>query len=167
MANQRRLIDQAMPTAYHVGNLWHDLLAQPLPSLIDVFGMAFPVFGISGHVDQGVPIQPRVHRLEWTLFRKVTQPLSVGAGAADGCSCRVGNVVLARGHCKAHGKALDIPLPGRRQCLVKVIDIEDQIPLGRAKEAKVEQMAIPTGLDPYAARRGRRQVSRHQPGRPA
>jgi hypothetical protein len=74
------------------------------------------------------------------------------------------NVFIARGHGKAHGKTLDIPLPGRRECLVKVIDIEDQIPLWRPKEAKVEQMAISTGLDPYAADRSRRQVSRHQPG---
>jgi hypothetical protein len=72
--------------------------------------------------------------------------------------------VIAGRDCKADGETLDIPLPGRWQCLVKVIDIEDQITLWRAKEAKVEQMAIPTGLNPYAADRCRREVSRHQPG---
>ena len=164
MVDQRWLIDEAMASAHHIGNSGHNLLAQPLPSLIDVFGMAFPASGISSHVDQGLPIQPRVQRLQWALFRKFTQALSVGTRATDGCMCRVGMIIIACGHRKAHGEAFEIPLPWRRQCLVKIIDVEDQIALWRSKEAKVEQMAVATGLNRYAAGRGLRQIMRHQPG---
>ena len=53
---------------------------------------------------------------------------------------------LAAGDDHAGGQALEVPLPGRRQGLVEIVDIEDDAALGRGEAAEVRQMGVATGL---------------------
>jgi hypothetical protein len=51
-----------------------------------------------------------------------------------------------------------------RQRLVKVVDVENDVPLGRCEAAKVEQMAIAASLHARAGDGGLGQVGRHDAG---
>ena len=71
----------------------------------------------------------------------------------------VGEAVVARGDQHAGRQPLDVPLPGARQRLVEVVDVEHQPPLGRGEHAEVRQVRVAAALnhaDRSAAwRRGR------------
>jgi len=45
------------------------------------------------------------------------------------------------------GQALDIPLPGAAEGFVKIVDIEDDLCIGRGKEPEVSDMGITAKLD--------------------
>ena len=58
---------------------------------------------------------------------------------------------IAIRHCRnpagddeASGKSFDIPLEGRRQCLVEIIDVEDRGTFGRRVRTEIRQMAVTT-----------------------
>ena len=50
------------------------------------------------------------------------------------------------GYQHAHREPLDVPLPRARKCLVEVVDVEDESPLGRCVQPKVREMCIPAAL---------------------
>src|SRR6516162_1195749 len=54
------------------------------------------------------------------------------------------------------------PLPRRRERLVEIVDVEDEVPLRRGKTAEVQQVCIPTSLHPQPCYRRARQIGRHQ-----
>ena len=58
----------------------------------------------------------------------------------------VRDTVVAAGDHEAGRQALDVPFPGRRQSLVEIVEVEDQVALGRGKQAEVGQVAIAAGL---------------------
>ena len=59
------------------------------------------------------------------------------------------------------GQAFDIPFPRTRQRLVEVVDVEDQLPLGRAEHAEVRQVSVAAELHPHAGSGGVGQVIGH------
>src|SRR5215467_7189686 len=75
--------------------------------------------------------------------------------------CRSREAICAPGDNYARGKPLDIPLPGTRERLVKVIHIEDLIAFWGGVDAKVAEMRIATNLRADAGDRSRSQVLCH------
>jgi hypothetical protein len=73
---------------------------------------------------------------------------------------------MMRGDDHACGQTLEVPLPGRGQRLIEVIDVEDHLSLGRGEAAEVQQMRVAAGLDPQPGVRGGGQVGRHDRRRP-
>src|SRR5271157_3594774 len=69
------------------------------------------------------------------------------------------------GDIKADRKALDIPLEGRGQCLVKIIDVEYNVAFGGGEEPKVQEMAVTTCLGMNAGIWKKRKVMGHDIGR--
>ena len=61
----------------------------------------------------------------------------------------------------ARSEALHVPFPGAGKCLVEVVDVEQDLSLGRAEEAEVRQVGIAAQLDVDARARRRRQVGGH------
>jgi len=53
----------------------------------------------------------------------------------------------------AGGEPLDVPLPGCGECLVEIVDVEDDTPLGRGEAAEIGQMRVTAGLDSDAGNR--------------
>jgi hypothetical protein len=43
-------------------------------------------------------------------------------------------------------QALDVPLPGRRKRLVEIVDVENELALGRSKAAEIGDVAIAASL---------------------
>ncbi len=66
----------------------------------------------------------------------------------------------------ARRETLDIPLERTMERLVEVVDVEDEVPLGRCEEAEVGEVGVAAELDDDPARRRRRQVRGHREGSP-
>ena len=58
-------------------------------------------------------------------------------------------------------ETFQIPLPGPGQCLVEIVDIEDDAALGRPEQAEVQEVCIAAGLHVNAGRRRSCKISRH------
>ena len=58
----------------------------------------------------------------------------------------VGEAVVPAGDLQARREALDVPLPGPRQGLVEVVDVEDEATLRGGEHAEVRQVGVPAGL---------------------
>ena len=111
-------------------------------------------------MDPGIPDLQRRHP---GVFR---QPLAIAARGPDG---RVAPVIVAqsvrpRREHERRGEPLDVPLPRRRQCLVEIVDVEDDVALRRREAAEVQQMAIAAGLHAYPCLGRGRKISRHHAG---
>ena len=74
---------------------------------------------------------------------------------------------IARGDLEARREPLDVPLPGPGQRLVEVVDVEDQLAVGRGVAAEVGEVRVAAELGPEAGRRRGREVGGHHRGRPA
>ena len=116
-----------------------------------------------GVVEAGIPDIEHVHG------REVAHFLAIAASTGDRriAAVRVGEPVRTGGEHKRGDKALDVPLPGCRQCLVEVVDVENQPALRRGKTAEIHQMAVTAqlNLDPARWRPG--QIGCHDAGRAA
>ena len=75
--------------------------------------------------------------------------------------------VVPAGDHETGRQAFDVPFPRAGQRLVEIVHVENQIPLGRGKHAKVQQVAIAAQLHPQAGRRRAGQVGRHDRRRSA
>ena len=71
---------------------------------------------------------------------------------------------FAGGDREAGGEPLDVPLPGPRQRLVEVVEVEDEAAVGRREGAEVGEVGVAAGLHPQPRDRGPRQVGRHHRG---
>ena len=58
-------------------------------------------------------------------------------------------------------ETLEIPLPRSGQCLVEVVHVEDQPPIGRAEPSEVDEMGVPAQLHGNLRRRGPGEVGSH------
>ena len=75
--------------------------------------------------------------------------------------------IVPRSDQKAHDQALQVPLPRCGKRLVEIVEIEDQVALGRCKSAEVEQVAVAARLHVDAGGRHRGEIVRHQRRRAA
>src|SRR5271156_46966 len=85
---------------------------------------------------------------EYGLFGEIRHPLPVGS---RGCSHSIGGDPLGktpipRRQHQTGAQSLHVPLPGTRESLVEVIDIENQSAFWRGIAAKVHEMAVATCL---------------------
>ena len=70
--------------------------------------------------------------------------------------------IVSRRDLETHDQTLQIPLPRRGQRLVEIVEVEDQVSLGRCKGAEVEQVTVATRLHVDAGGRHCGEVMRHQ-----
>ena len=140
MKDQRRIVLDPRYVPAMLGKLGeqelrHVLVLQPvetLPYQLSSFGR---VHFLEKAVDADgvVPHVERPHgcivgcALAIAAHRGARRPRRVGLGQAD----------LAAGDHHAGGQPLEVPLPGRRQGLVEIVDVEDDAPLGRGETAEV------------------------------
>jgi hypothetical protein len=91
--------------------------------------------------------------------------LSVSANACDDRSSGhfVRVMVVTSGHGKARAQTFKIPLPRRRQGLVEIVHLEDEVAFRGREHAEIQEMTIPARLHPEARNGCGRQVIRHQP----
>ena len=81
-----------------------------------------------------------------------------------------GAVFVSRGASGQHQRsrhAFQVPLEGAANCLVKVVDVEDQPPIGRSEGAEVAHMRVAAELAYDAGRRKLRQIRGHHRRRAA
>jgi len=71
------------------------------------------------------------------------------------------NAVLLARDLDARRQAQHVPLPRSGQRLVEVVDVENQVALGRPVTAEVHEMRIATQLHAHAGDRHRREVGGH------
>lgn len=79
----------------------------------------------------------------------------------------VGEPQVLGGDHYAGRQPLDVPFEGRRQCLVQVVEVEDDVALGRGEAAEVHQVGIAACLHAQPAGRRVGQVGGHQRRRTA
>jgi hypothetical protein len=114
-------------------------------------------------------VEPRVPDVEHIHGGKVAHFSAIAASAGDRriAAVRLGEPVGAGSEHKGGDEAFDVPLPGRRQGLVEVVDVEEQPALRCGKAAEIHQVSVTAHLDIDAGRRRFREIGRHDPGRPA
>src|SRR5215203_1018384 len=102
----------------------------------------------------------RVPDLELPHLREPGHPLPVGGSDRPRGVAAIRGVeaVVAAGHHEARGEALDIPLPGSRQGLVEVVEVEEQGALRGGVRPEVQQVGVAAQLGLDAALRGAREV---------
>ena len=114
-------------------------------------------------VDVVVPDVDRPHP------RGAANGLPVGLTAAATISRRTDGLkpMVAPADLEARGQPLHVPFPRPGKRLVEVVDVEDQLPLGRREDAEVRQMGVPAELHGDARSRRRVQIGRHDQRRAA
>ena len=85
----------------------------------------------------------------------------------DVASVRTAEAELAPADLEAGGKPLHVPLPGPGKRLVEVVDVEQQLPLGRREDPEVREVGVAAELNGDARARGRREIGRHDQRRAA
>ena len=55
---------------------------------------------------------------------------------------RFGETVLSAGHPHARGKPAQVPFPPTRVCFIEIVEVDDQVQLGRGVEAEVAEMSV-------------------------
>ena len=169
MENERRLVDDLAAPVHHLTDFREQVLGHRSARLGGDLLAALAHLGVGRRgdqhlvVDAGIPGVEDAHRRELTQVRTIR----VGQDAHHRLTTALRDAVLAADHDEAGGQPLDVPLPRRGQGLVEVVQVEDQVALGRGKEAEVRQVAVPARLDKNAAGRGSRQIARHHRGRSA
>ena len=74
---------------------------------------------------------------------------------------------MAGGDDDAGRQALDVPLPGSGQSFIEIVDVEEDVALRRGEAAEIHKVSVAAGLHAKSGRRGRREIGRHERGRPA
>ncbi len=120
-------------------------------------------------LENAVEIDAVVPDVEGAHRSVVDHPFTVGAHRVRRRLRRlaVGQTEMLGGDDDAGGQPLDVPLPRRRQGLVEIVDVEEDVALRRGEPAEIHQVSVAAGLDAKPGRRGRRQVGRHHRGRAA
>jgi hypothetical protein len=121
---------------------------------------------IRRQAENHIQVEARVPHHQGRHARVFVHVLAVRAHAAlRRCmGASAGHTHLAAGRDYADGQVFHVPLPGRRQRLIEVIEVEHQGPLGRGEDPEIEQMAITARLHALAAHRRTRQVEGHDGG---
>src|SRR5215831_3738037 len=69
--------------------------------------------------------------------------------------------IRAAGDHKARDKTLDVPFPRRDCCFVEIIDVENELALGRGEATEVQQVTIAAGLHIHAGHWGPGKIAGH------
>ncbi len=115
------------------------------------------------HIDPRVPDTEESHRGVVCHLRAI----AVDAETRRGVGVAVGEALVAGGNGEAGRQALDVPLERGRERLVEVIDVEDQVAVGRGKHAEVQQVRVTAGLHPDVGRGGMGEIPCHRRRRAA
>lgn len=108
-------------------------------------------------VEPGIPDIEHVHGGKFAHFSAI----AAGAGDRRIAAVRIGKPVGTGGEHERGDEPLDIPLPGRGQCLVEVVDVEEKSALRRGEATEIHQMAVAAHLDTDAAHWRFSQIGRH------
>ncbi|MNZ28203.1 hypothetical protein D3C78_454290 [compost metagenome] len=163
------LVEQPLLAGHLGDDLGKDVLVDPLVGLVGQLLAHLSGLLVGCLLDEGVDVQARVPDLQRTHLRVVAQVFPVGAHAFHRgiAGLSSGQAIVTPGDHEAGGQALDVPLPGRGEGLVEVVDVEHQVALGGGEETEVEQVAVAAGLHADAGAGHGRQVVGHQAGRAA
>ena len=117
----------------------------------------------------GGDVEPRVPDLEVRHRREPPHPLAVFACDAehDLVALRLREVAVAAADLEARGESLHVPFERAGQRLVEVVEVEDEVPLGRRVAADVGEMRVAAELRLEPDARRRREIVRHDRGRAA
>src|ERR1700733_14010491 len=155
-----------------VAHLQEGLQAGPAARLPDI-PVAAPHGGLGlDRVEQAgdlVDINPGVPDLQ-EAHRGIARHLgAVAADSCTGCTARVAviELLVARSNDETGRQPLNIPLERSRERLIEVIDVEDQLPVGRREHAEIQQVRVTASLHPDICCRRVRQIPRHRRGRAA
>ena len=155
--DQRRVVLDDGPLAHHLRELGEVVLDDGASaSLGQALLKALAGLLVSEFLHQYLDVEVRVPHVEHPHLAELPHALPVGAHAGEHRVPRVvlAEAVAAAGQHEAGGQPLDVPLPGRRQGLVEIVDVEDHPPLRRGEDTEVGQVTVATGL--HAKPRGRR-----------
>jgi hypothetical protein len=116
MEEDRWLVEQAAPSPDLFADPGEEVFADALARPRGKFLLSLSRLGVRRHRDQPLLIQSVVPDLQRAHLRIVAQVFPVSAYAIDGggAGLRISVAIVAAGHCKADGQALDVPFPGRR-----------------------------------------------------
>jgi hypothetical protein len=136
------------------------------------FGDAFAqhcLLRLREHRQKVAVIEPGIPDVEYVHGGKVAHFSAIAAGAGDRriAAVRIGETVGTSGEHKGGDEPLDVPFPWRRQCLVEIVDVENQPALRGGKTAEIHQMAVAAHLYVDAADRRAGQIGRHDTRGPA
>src|SRR6266478_203236 len=93
-------------------------------------------------IDSGIPDVQDTH------VAVAAHPFSVGARALAGRfgPIRFSKSIASRDHEKAGRESLQVPFPRTGQRFIKIIQVEQQMPLGTGEDAEIEQMSVTAKL---------------------
>ena len=167
--DKRGLRDDGAPAVLHYGQLGGRL------GCIPAGGASGRPLGVGPEhrvVDAGedlVGAHLRVPRGQCVHAGEPAHEVTVGARTRerDGSRLLPAEAVAAGSDDEAGDEPLHVPLERARQCLVEVVDVEDQRALRRAVQAEVEQVRIAAQLHFEAGARARLRGRRHHRRRAA
>src|SRR5713101_6527478 len=149
MSQDGRVFHELKPAIDDGGDLVQSLKGVVLPGFLQlpsqVFPAALPKDGQSAFgIDPGIPHVEEVH------FAVFPHPAAIGAPATSGrlFTIRLLESIATSGYVKAGRQALHVPFPRSGQCLVKVVDVEEQLPLRTGVDAEVAQVSVAAELRP-------------------
>ena len=125
--------------------------------------------GVGRRLDQRLRVQALIPDVQRPQPRALAQVLPIRAHARQDRALTggVGQAIVPRRDLEAHDQALQVPFPRCRERLVEVVEVEDQIPLGRGERTEVQQVAVAARLHLDAGGRQGGEVVRHQSRRAA
>ena len=161
--DQRRIADDPGLTVHHLGELLEDLHAVLGLGLVERLLGALEhrlrrQLAHRGH--QVLDVQVRVPDVEVGLAGKLAQRLAVGADGASHDRLAFGLRIAVLTACdrEAGRQPLHVPLPGARQRLVEIVDVEHQPPLRRCEHAEVRKVRVAAELHLQPRRRRVREI---------
>ena len=169
MEDRRELVLDHVDVSPLLNELWEKLLAAALRSLLlDAFQGPLPEMRVQP-LDELVRPQGAVPQLERRQQAELGHRLAVAADAGRRHVFGHGllEAIVTTRHDEARGESLDVPLPGRRQRFVEIVDGEDHAPLRRGEPAEIGEVRIPAALHADPAHGRGREVARHREGRSA
>ena len=119
--------------------------------------------GILDGRDQHLGVESEVPQVQHRHLVELGHMLAVGPDAREGriLGIRFAEAVVATGDHEARRETLEVPFPGRRECLIEVVDGEDDLPLRGGETPEVDQVGVSAALHADTGGRSGRQIHRH------
>ena len=134
-----------------------------LTRLRQVLDRAVADRGILNAREHHVGLEGEVPQVQHLHLAELGHALAVGPDTAEDRILGDGfaEAVVATGDHDARRQTLEVPLPGRREGLIEVVEGEDDLPLRGGEAAEVDQMRVSAALHADAGRGSARQIQRH------
>ncbi len=112
------------------------------------FGDLFDTYLLADQLEQHPDFEVVVPGLQGSHIGSLAHPIAVlvHSGHHDGAAVGPREAAVAPHDLEAGRQALDVPLPRAGQGLVKVVDVKDHLPLGRAEQTEVRQVRVTAQL---------------------